>query len=359
MSTDDEPGAPHPHTPPRSLTFFNNKGGVGKTTLACNLASHLAKDLHLRVLMVDCDPQCNATQLLLREDQWEDIYANRRDSLKRTVLKVLRHIRAGDSEIDVDLAVETSDRFGVDVLPGHPTLSAVEDRLSSSWGDFIRGDVGGARRSLWARSLVRAADKYDLVLFDLGPSLGALNRSVLLGSDTFVTPTAADLFSLYALDNIGDWMKAWTRDYRRGHVALEDQEEFDLLELGLSATPEVAQGYLGYTVQQYVTKNTGGRLRSVNAYDRYRRQVPERARSLAYMQFHPEADLDLDLGLVPNMFSMVPLAQSVHAPIRELSTTDGLRGAQVTQQKKYVDRLSRIASRLVENTGLIVQDHDK
>lgn len=339
----------------KSLTFFNNKGGVGKTTLACNMASHLAKDLQLKVLFVDCDPQCNATQLLLREDQWEDIYANRRDSLKRTVLKVLRHIRAGDSVIDDNLVIETSERFGIDVLPGHPTLSAAEDRLSASWSDFIRGDVGGARRSLWAASLVKAAKYYDLVVFDLGPSLGALNRSVLLGSDTFVTPTAADLFSLYALDNIRDWVKSWTRDYNRGYSALHDQDEFDLSDIGLNKSPRIASGYLGYTVQQYVTKNTGGRLRSVNAYDRYRRQVPERAKSLAYMQFHSQ--IDLDLGLVPNMFSMVPLAQSAHSPIRELTIADGLRGAQVTQQKKYVERLSRIATRLVENTGLVAHSH--
>lgn len=334
----------------KSLAFFNNKGGVGKTTLACNMASHIARDLDLRVLFVDLDPQCNATQLLLPEKQWEKLYGNRRESQRRTVLKVLRHIRAGDSEIDRELDVVRSSRFGVDVLPGHPSLSMVEDRLSSSWVDFQAGDLGGARRSIWASTLVDAAD-YALVIFDVGPSLGALNRSVLLGSDRFVTPMAADLFSLYALDNISDWINAWSRDYRRGYDSLIERSEFEPEEYGLTPSPRVHRAFAGYTVQQYVTKAMGSGYRSVNAYDRYKRQIPERASALA--KFLSTTTTDPDLGVVPNMFSMIPLAQAAHAPIRDLKTADGLRGAQVSQQARYLERLEQIAHRLVENIGLV------
>jgi cellulose biosynthesis protein BcsQ len=335
----------------KSLAFFNNKGGVGKTTLACNMASHLARDLKLKVLFVDLDPQCNATQLLLPEKQWEKLYGNRRESQRRTVLRVLRYIRAGDSEIDPDLDVVRSPRFGVDVLPGHPTLSMVEDRLSSSWVDFQAGDLGGARRSIWASSLVGAAN-YRLVFFDVGPSLGALNRSVLLGSDRFVTPMAADLFSLYALDNISDWINSWSRDYRRGYDSLVERGEFEPDEYGLTPSPRVSRAFAGYTVQQYVTKAMGSSgYRSVNAYDRYKRQIPERAAALA--KYLSETAEDPDLGVVPNMFSMIPLAQAAHAPIRDLSTADGLRGAQVSQQARYLERLDEIAHRLAENIGLV------
>ncbi len=333
----------------RSLAFFNNKGGVGKTTLACNMASHIARDLDTRVLFVDLDPQCNATQLLLEEDQWEKLYGNRRESQRRTILKVLRHIRAGDSDVDVELPVVRSQRFGLDVLPGHPSLSTVEDRLSGSWVDFQAGDLGGARRSVWLATLVKSA-AYDLVIFDVGPSLGALNRSVLMGSDAFVTPMAADLFSLYALDNISEWIRSWSRDYRRGYDSLQERSEFDPAEYGIDPKPRVQKAFVGYTVQQYVTKNTGGQYRSVNAYDRYRRQIPERAEALA--QWLRPTVKDPDLGVVPNMFSMVPLAQAAHAPIRDLTTSDGLRGAQVSQQARYSQRLEEIAGRLVVNLEL-------
>ncbi len=334
----------------KSLAFFNNKGGVGKTTLACNMASHIAKDLERKVLFVDLDPQCNATQLLLREEQWQKLYANRRESQRRTVLKVLRYIRAGDSAVDPELEIVRSIRFGFDVLPGHPSLSMVEDRLSSSWVDFQAGDLGGARRSVWASALVATAN-YDLVIFDVGPSLGALNRSVLLGSDTFVTPMAADLFSLYALDNISDWIATWSRNYTRGFESLLERKEFDPLEYGLTPEPRVNHAFAGYTVQQYVTKAMGGGYRSVNAYDRYKRQIPERAQALSALRCATAHEPNL--GVVPNMFSMVPLAQAAHAPIRDLTTKDGLRGAQVSQQERYSEQLEEIADRLVTNIGLM------
>jgi cellulose biosynthesis protein BcsQ len=61
-----------------SVVFFNNKGGVGKTTLVCNVASHLAHRRRLRVLLVDCDPQCNSTQLILSSAGWTSLYPYRR-----------------------------------------------------------------------------------------------------------------------------------------------------------------------------------------------------------------------------------------------------------------------------------------
>jgi cellulose biosynthesis protein BcsQ len=230
-------------------------------------------------------------------------------------------------------------------------MSLVEDLLSSSWVEFTAGLLGGGRRSMWVARLVDAAtaNKYDLVIFDVGPSLGALNRTVLLGSDGFVTPMAADLFSLYALDNIGNWISSWFRDYQRGYESAKGLHE-EIEEYGLVWEPPIINGFLGYTVQQYVTKAMGGESRNVNAYERYRRQIPQRAEVLT--SFSYELARNLDLGLVPNMFSMIPLAQAVHAPIRDLTTADGVRGAQVSQQARYVDRLDEIADRLIANMGL-------
>jgi AAA domain len=57
-----------------SLCFFNNKGGVGKTTLACNVASYIAETEKLNILLIDGDPQCNATQLVLPDETTERLY---------------------------------------------------------------------------------------------------------------------------------------------------------------------------------------------------------------------------------------------------------------------------------------------
>lgn len=328
-----------------SLAFFNNKGGVGKTTLSCNMASLIARKAEIRVLYVDCDPQCNATQLLIDEAHWERIYGNKQKSPNATLLRVFKNIRVGDSAIVTDLPVVRSTRFGIDVLPGHPTLSMLEDTFSQSWVDFKAGQIGAARRSLWAQYLVRNAG-YDLVVFDLGPSLGALNRTVLLGCATFVTPMAADLFSLYALDNIADWMHSWLKDYQRAASEVWERDSAEAEEYDISLTPMITSGYRGYTVQQYVTRSSKSGIRNVRAYDRYKRQIPDRVKAL--LEWTPKG-LDPDLGVVPNMFAMVPLAQAVHAPITDLTNSDGLRGAQISQQDKYSRQLDALADRLLAN----------
>lgn len=298
--------------------------------------------------VADCDPQSNATQLLLPEEVWESIYENRPDSETRTILRALRHIRAGDSAVETDLELHQSSRFGVSVLAGHPSLSVVEDRLSASWAEFSSRFLGGARRTLWVRELVTSLSA-DVVVFDLGPSLGALNRSVLIGSDFFVTPVAPDLFSLYALENIGDWLERWIKEYvdyeKRLDATTEEREKYQL-----TPTLPVAQGWAGYSIQQYVAKTTAGRIRGVQAYDRYKQEIPDRAAKLK--QFEAVSMQSRELGVVPNMFSMIPMAQTAHAPIANLTTYDGVRGAQVTQQKRYVQQLTTMFDRLKANVAL-------
>lgn len=331
------------------LAFFNNKGGVGKTTLACNYASFVAREVGRNTLVIDLDPQCNSTQLMLDETEWEEIYSDADRSVDASVMAPLRPIRLGDSSVDTtNLPIRNSSRFEVDVLPGHPALSVLEDILGESWGQFRGGNIGGARRTCWLRALSPSLSiDYDLVVLDLGPSLGALNRSALIGSTHFVTPMASDLFSLYALDNIAVWFRRWVKEYDQGFGAT--REELDLAGMPGSEVPEVLpirSGFLGYTVQQYVTGTRHGGRRKIEAYETYRRQIPERAKGLIKMS--PYSAEALDLGTVPNMFSMIPLAQSAHSPIGLMTKQDGIIGAQTSQQDRYLQQLRVIFASIEE-----------
>ena len=323
------------------------------------MAYHLSQNLKMRVLFVDLDPQCNATQLLISDDQWEAIFAKQTNiNDRRTVLYALSNVRRGDSGIEGGYEVTRSDRFELDVLPGHPSLALLEDTFSSSWEAFQTGDLGGARRTHWVSQLIATAGEYDIVIVDVGPSLGALNRTVVIGSDYFVTPTAADLFSLFALENIGAWIQTWSKRYARGMEQVREAFEKEADETlpkygGLNAT------YLGYTIQQYVTKARGGELRDVHAYDRYKRQIPTKAKKLATAVGTPVKPGRVDrfnLGIVPHMFSMVPLAQAHHAPIASLTQADGLRGAQFNQQSRYAEQLDEIGKRLSQRLSAAEAD---
>lgn len=145
----------------RTLSFFNNKGGVGKTTLSTNVAHYFARQ-GKQVLYVDCDPQCNATQLMLTEEQHERIYLSskndeqaERDSLANTVYSLFIPLREGETDIEPDIRPVRSERFGVDVLPGHPALSNIEDVMSDAWQSsqprklVVFGESTGPGSWLW------------------------------------------------------------------------------------------------------------------------------------------------------------------------------------------------------------------
>lgn len=331
---------------PTAVAFFNNKGGVGKTTLACNYAAWEASRGR-SALVVDLDPQCNSTQLILDEEQWLEIYEDAATSEGKTVMGSLRNIRAGDSTLDTAaFTVHRGERFDVDVLAGHPSLSIFEDILSEAWTKFRGGEVAGARRTVWLRSLREfLGDRYEVIIVDVSPSLGAINRSALIGCDSFVTPMAADLFSLYALDNITTWFQRWISEYDAGRANAHDNLEATGYGALLPDPLPVRHGFIGYTVQQYVSRASGGQVRQIEAYDQHRREIPNRAERLIELS---RVGGELALGTVPNMFSMIPLAQGRHAPIASLEREDGLRGAQFSQQERYAQQLDEIFSAISE-----------
>lgn len=340
-----------------SICFFNNKGGVGKTTLTCNIAAHFALEHRKRVLLVDCDPQCNTTQLTLEESITQKLYRNRESKSKTgTILDVVRPLQLGDASIDKNpqpiLASNT--RFGVDVLAGHPRLSIVEDTLSQAWSQASGGDIGGIRKSNWCSALCEALkDRYDIAFFDIGPSLGSLNRTVLLGTQYFVSPMGADLFSIFGIKNIAEWLEHWLKVYKIGLQLSASNAPGALDDYGIETEPAIERGFAGYTVQQYIAKSKAGVRRPTKAYEALLQEIPSEVESSLRNFFARRvSDKTMHLGDVPHMYSLVPLAQSVNAPIRELAAKDGLVGSQFKQAENYAKNLQIIAQNIAKNVGL-------
>ena len=227
----------------------------------------------------------------------------------------------------------------------------LEDILSQSWGEASAGKIGGIRRTNWCSSLCASLDQsYDLAFFDIGPSLGSLNRSVLLGTQHFVSPVGADLFSIYGIRNIAEWLGHWLKEYKVGLGLAENNAPGSLEQFGISPDLAIQNGFAGYTVQQYIAKSKAGVRRATKAYEKLLQGIPEEIHeSLGGFYSQDVDEVSVHLGDVPHMYSLVPLAQSVNAPIRELSSSDGLVGSQYKQAEKYANNLDVIVGKLAAN----------
>jgi cellulose biosynthesis protein BcsQ len=346
----------------KSIAFFNNKGGVGKTTLTCNIASYFALKEDAKVLVVDCDPQCNSTRLILDPDICDELYWPSGEGTPpdyTTLSSLVTPLEEGDIRLDLEaskLVPAAENRFGVDLLPGHPRMSIVEDLLGKWWSETIAGDLGAIRRTNWVTMLLKGYTDYDLVFFDLGPSLGSLNRSVLLAIDYFVAPIGADTFSLVALRNIEDWLSQWTETYAQGISLCERNFPGRVANHPIVEQPRLLKGFLGYTVQQYIAVSIRGERRATVAYERILGRVPDQvASTLGHYKVPGASEESLRLGDVPNLYSLIPLAQDSNAPIAELKSRDGLTGGQFAQQRRYVELVNTVGRSLGEKLGIGAQ----
>jgi cellulose biosynthesis protein BcsQ len=131
------------------ISFFNNKGGVGKTTLTGNIAAYFAFQMKKRMLVIDCHPQCNVTQFIIGDSRSIDLYwpskSDKDETKSKTILDLVQPILDGDAGINRGIKTITSrtNRFGVDLLPGHPRFSLMEDPLSLAWTELPSGKPGG------------------------------------------------------------------------------------------------------------------------------------------------------------------------------------------------------------------------
>lgn len=338
----------------QSIVFFNNKGGVGKTTLACNVAAHMASNRKLRVLVVDCDPQCNATQLILNNEEWLSIYWHADPPAQETIIDLVKPIELGDADIQPGIipVKSSKNRFAVDVLPGHPRMSIIEDLLSRAWGEALGGDIGGIRRSNWVSALLREYEaSYDVIVFDVGPSLGSLNRTVLIGAQYFVTPMGADIFSIVGIRNIAEWLRTWRSVYATGISLCEGRHPGALKGFNISSEPASAE-FVGYTVQQYITKSKKGVRRPTQAFEKIVSGIPAEVNESLGEFTAENLSVGVRLGDVPNMYSLIPLAQSVNAPIADLQASDGLAGGQYRQQQNYLETIQAVSDALAANIGV-------
>lgn len=321
----------------KSIAVFTNKGGVGKTTLLCNLAAFLSKK-NKRVLIVDADPQANATQYMFEDDVIEEVYESKK---VYTIYSMARPLSQGKGYSD-EHDFRESNHFGVDVLLGDPKLALIEDTLATDWN---AGGVRGIRTTFMFREMLEKCKAYDFVFFDMGPSLGSINRAVLIACDFFILPLSIDIFSVRATENISAWISSWKKrlDIQISSIVDPEDVEVDDLEFRLNL--------LGYVNQQYTAKrdSTGDR-RPVKAYEKIMKTIPNAInKSIILSGDFSSRPKDYNLGTIPNLHSLVPMSQFSRKPIFDLKSSDGVVGAHFAKVADAKVLYEGICRRFIEN----------
>jgi cellulose biosynthesis protein BcsQ len=324
--------------PARSACFFNNKGGVGKTTLVANLAAQLALFSDQRILVVDADPQCNLTQYVLSDVEFTQTY--RALSATHTIFDVIHPLSIGKG-YSQKLPIRQTASFGFDVIVGDPRLGLKEDLLAQDWRDAKAGGTRGLRTTFLFNDLIqRASSQYDFVFFDMGPSLGAINRSILLSADYFVMPMSIDIFSLWAVKNIGQALSVWEEELRNGIRLAEDPSE-----LPRNKREGNSLRFLGYVTQQHKEKSENKIPRVVEAYQEIREKLPAAVATGLKKHFPKSAKFAPHLGDIKHLASLAPKSQTLHMPM----LTVAAKGSFTVTRKQARDIYENIALKFAAN----------
>jgi cellulose biosynthesis protein BcsQ len=203
-----------PRADAQRIAFFNHKGGVGKTTLAVNVALALADDGH-SVLLVDTDPQCNLTGYFVPEDVVDRFLDDSDSDDGVTLWSALQPVvkETGDARSIGPYRL----RERIYLLPGDIRLAEFEELLPRFWVDALQRRPAGLRGVTALSAIVNNACRMhgiDYVFYDCGPNIGPLNRAVLLDSDAFAVPAACDLFSIRAVKAVGATLVRWVDDWK-------------------------------------------------------------------------------------------------------------------------------------------------
>ena len=308
----------------RTIGFFNNKGGVGKTSLVYHVAWMLS-EMSRRVIAVDLDPQANLTSMFLSEEELEDIWEEQNRRI--TVYDVISPQFRGTGDIETPHIRPIPDPnmpiFGpgkIGLLVGDLRLSLIEDDLSDSWPRCQNGEERPFRvMSAFTRTIANAGEQHeaDIALVDVGPNLGALNRAALLACDYVVVPLGADLFSLQGLRNMGPTMRRWRETWSEARSKNPDQS---------LVLPSGTMRPIGYVAMRYSTTES----RPARAYAKWIRRMPKQYREFILndqnaVESDPESD-PYRLATLKDYRSLMPLAQEARKPMFLLRAGDGAFG---------------------------------
>ena len=318
----------------KSIAFFYNKGGVGKTTLVYHIA-YMMTELGYRVLVADLDPQANLSSMFLSESTLYE-----RIEEKKSILQALspRIKGTGDSQ---DVYSEKIDN-NLFLIIGDLELSTFEDQLSESWRKCNDGREPAFRDiSAFYRFIEQASEaiEADFALIDVGSNFGAINRAALIAADNIVVPVSADLFSIQGVSSVGKTLKDWRQKWKQ---RLGNNPEPTL------SLPRGIMNPIGYIISQHGIRES----RPVRAYSRWLNRIP-----YIYNKSILDREIDKDtlpldddncLGLLKHYRSLIAMSMEVSKPIFLLKSADGAIGSHNEAVQRAYSDFKELTKKIIE-----------
>ncbi len=364
------------------ISVFNNKGGVGKTTLTFHLAHALTK-IGKKVLMIDADPQCNLTiysvdqetihQMWSEEDEFIDLGFDETKSKitekefieinnkTRSLHYLLKPTEEGTGDLEL-LPPALKLGSSLDMIPGRLSLHLYEEKIASRWTDAYRGDPLSVRTLTKIRSIAEKYsnhNNYDYVIIDTSPSLSSLNKVIISTVDGFFIPAAPDLFSLYGIKNIGRSLSSWKSEFEVIYKLISEDKR--------KLFPTNFVSFIGYTI--YNARPYSGVKNVWNlaqAHLNYALQIPDviKENIKEELRSHlPEELLNSPIGETSVMHThntFPAMAQHYHKPMWEVPSLPTLESQHINtlrgSKEKYeatLDGYKAFANDLITRIQLL------
>nr|VFK29671.1 MAG: Cellulose biosynthesis protein BcsQ [Candidatus Kentron sp. MB] len=329
----------------KSFALFNNKGGVGKTTLTYNIA-HMISRLGRRVVVLDYDPQCNISSLFMETEELFELWDMPLEEGK-TVTACIDLVRRGKGEVIRPSLQPVGDNLWL--LPGHLFLSAFEQPLAEEWPKKTSAnneralDVTLALDQL--SNLAAEVASADFILLDVGPSLGAINRAALLSCDAIIVPMAPDLFSLQGLNNVGSTLINWRHEWKEVQKNWMKGEAWKHF-------PQHDFQPIGYLLQQHLARVD----RPVAGYAKWAELIPSRYTEQMLSEPKPNESIHIEndpncIAIIRHFASIVPSAQMAKKPLFDLKQADGIGGGQSKLVKESEKSFRALSEKIIERMG--------
>ncbi|TSC54341.1 MAG: putative regulatory protein cII [Parcubacteria group bacterium LiPW_30] len=334
----------------KTISFFNHKGGVSKTTTTFHLGWMLAEK-GKRVVMIDADPQCNLTGLALGYGEHNDLDKFYKEHPTQNIHSGLAPAFESQPRLIEPIeCIQISQREGLMLLPGHVNLSEYEITLG------IAQELSGTIQALknlpgafnYFISKIAEKHKADYVIVDMNPSLGAINQNFLMVSDYFIIPTAPDYFNVMAIDSLTKILPKWAEWAKKAY-------SFEILKNADYPFPEPKLKFLGIIIQKFRPRKG----KATEGFQSWIDQINDRVNknlfpilqkhNLVLNDYNNDSKNSYCLTEIPDFNTLIATSQDNQTPVFALTgEMIGHVGTVLEQEKKKRDEFKKIFSDLTD-----------